>query len=122
MTTFVTNETEDEDILFAAFGSLKKGQDPKKSLLIKEGESLVGVVKQISDSAVYKKIYRIQVEGQDKLVLVLGTTDLRNKMGHGTAKASRQVKEGDLVQITFDGITKTGKGRPFKQFTVGIAE
>lgn len=120
--TFVTNETEDEDVIFAAFGALKKGQDPKKSLLVKEGESLTGVVKQISDSATYKKIYRLKVDKIEKLVLVLGTTDINNKMGYGTAKAARQVKEGDLVQITFDGKVKTGKGRPFFSFTIGIAE
>jgi len=120
--TFVTNETEDEDILFAAFGEIKKGQDPKKSILIKEGESLTGMVKQISDSPTYKKVFRLKVEGQDKLVLVLGKTDLLNKAGYGTAKAKRVVKEGDLIQITFDGMTKTGKGRPFFKFTVGIAK
>jgi len=120
--TFVTNETEDEEILFAAFGKLKKGQDPKKSILIKEGESLTGVVKQVSNSAVYKKIYRLKVEKQEELVVVLGTTDLNNKMGYGTVKAARQVKENDLIQITFDGMTKTGKGRPFYKFTVGIAD
>jgi len=32
------------------------------------------------------------------------------------------VKVGDLVQITFNGIVKTGKGRPFNKFTVGVAK
>lgn len=120
--TFVTNETEDEEILFAAFGELKKGQDPKKSILIKEGEALEGVVKEISDSAVYKKIYRLKVKDQEKLVVVLGTTDLNNKMGYGTAKAKQQVKANDLIQIKFLGKKKTGKGRPFYEFEVGIAK
>ncbi len=120
--TFVTNETEDEDIFFASFGKIKKGQDAKKSILIKEGESITGVVTKISDSTVYKKIYRLKVKKLDKPVVVLGKTDLVNKMGHGTAKAKIVVKENDLVQITFNGMTKTGKGRPFFQFTVGVAE
>ena len=120
--TFVTNETEDEDVLFAAFGKLKKNQDPKKSILIKEGDSLVGVVKKISDSKTFKKTYKLKIEKEERLVIVLGTTDLRNKMGHGTVKADKVVKEGDLVQITFNGMTQTGNGRPFYQFTVGIAE
>ncbi len=119
--TFVTNETEDEEILFASFGQLKKNQDPKKSLLVKEGESLTGVVQEINDSAVYKKIYRLKVAKIVPVIVILGKTDLNNKMGHGTKKTGAVVKVNDLVQITFDGIVKTGKGRPFYKFTVGIA-
>lgn len=122
MAKFVTNETEDEEILFAAWGEIKKGQDAKKSLLVKEGASLTGVVTDISDSTTYKKIYRLKVEGQERIVVILGKTDLNDKMGYGTKKVSRQVKVNDLVQITFDGKKKTGKGRPFYQFTVGIAQ
>ena len=122
MPTFVTNETEDEDILFASFGEIKPNQDKKKSVLIKEGKSLTGVLKQISDSSQYKKIYRLQVEGLDKLVVVCGKTDLVRKMGHAEGTKSKIVaKVGDLVQITYDGKIKTGKGRPFFKFTVGIA-
>jgi len=120
--TFVTNETKDEDILFASFGSIKKGQDPKKSMLVKEGESIIGVVKEINDSAVYKKIYRLKVDKIEPIVVILGKTDLVNRMGHGTKKADIVVKVGDLVQITFNGIIKTGKGRPFNKFTVGVAQ
>ena len=119
---FVTNETEDEEILFASFGQIKKGQDPKKSILIKEGESLTGVVKEINDSSVYKKIYRLKVDKLEPIVVVLGKTDLNNKMGHGEKKADVVVKVNDLVQITFDGMVKTGKGRPFFKFTVGVAK
>lgn len=119
---FVTNETEDEEILFASFGLIKKGQDPKKSILIKEGESIIGVVKEINDSAVYKKIYRLKVDKLEPIVVILGKTDLNNKMGYGTKKSNVVVKVNDLVQITFNGITKTGKGRPFNKFTVGVAK
>lgn len=120
--TFEVNETEDEDILFASFGEIKKNQDPKKSILVKEGESLTGVVQSIEDSATYKKIYRLKIDKQDKLVIVLGKTDLNNKMGYGTAKVTKQVKEGDLIQIKYLGKVKTGKGRPFNKFEVGIAK
>lgn len=120
--TFVTNETEDEEILFASFGAIKKGQDPKKSILVKEKESIIGVVKEINDSAVYKKIYRIKVDKLEPIVVVLGKTDLNNKMGYGTKKSNVVVKVNDLVQITFDGMVKTGKGRPFYKFTVGVAK
>jgi len=120
--TFVTNETEDEEILFASFGSIKKGQDPKKSILVKEGESIVGVVKGINDSPTYGKIYRLKVDKLEPVVVVLGKTDLNNKMGYGTKKANVVVKVNDLVQITYNGMVKTGKGRPFYKFTVGVAE
>lgn len=120
--TFVSNETEEEEILFASFGALKKGQDPKKSMLIKEGDSLIGVVKEINDSAVYKKIYRLKVDKIEPIVVVLGKTDLNNKMGYGAKKANAIVKVNDLVQITFEGMVKTGKGRPFYKFSVGIAQ
>jgi len=120
--TFITNETEDEEILFASFGKIKKGQDPKKSILIKEGENLIGVVKEINDSATYGKIYRLKVDKIEPIVVVLGKTDLNNRMGYGTKKADVVVKVNDLIQITFDGMVKTGKGRPFYKFTVGVAK
>jgi len=120
--TFVTNETEDEDVLFVSWGDIKPGQDKAKSLLVKEKESVTGIVTDISDSTTYKKIYRLKVDGEEKTVVVLGKTDLNNKMGYGTKKASTQVQVNDLIQITYEGKKKTGKGRPFYQFTVGIAK
>jgi len=122
MTTFVTNETEDEEILFAAFGKIKKGQDPKKSYLVKDGENLTGVILKIDDSKTYKKIYRIKVDKVDKPVVILGTSDLNDKMGYGDKKVSHVAKVNDLVQITFDGMKQTGQGRPYYQFTVGFAK
>lgn len=122
MTKFVNIETEDEDVLFATFGALKGNQKKEKSFLIKEGASVEGVVIDISDSPTYTKIYRLKVEGQEKPVVFLGKTDLNNKMGYGTKKASYQVKVNDLIQITYKGVVKTGKGRPFNQFEVAIAK
>lgn len=122
MTKFVNIETEDEDVLFATWGQLKANQDKNKSLLVKEGASIEGVVIEISDSPTYTKIYRLKVEGQEKPVVVLGKTDLNNKMGYGTKKASYQVKVNDLIQIVYKGIVKTGKGRPFNQFDVLVAK
>lgn len=121
-TNFVVNEIADEEILFAVFGELKANQDPKKSILVKEGETLTGVVMKISDSPTYKKVYRLKVNKIDKPVVVTGKTDLLDKMGHGVAKTDRVVKENDLVQITYNGMTKTSKGRDFYSFTVAIAE
>jgi len=122
MPTFETNTTEDEDVLFATFGKLKAGQDKSKSVLIEEGESLIGVVIDVQDSPTYKKVYRLKVKGEDKPVVVLGKTDLNNKMGYGTKKAQKVVQVNDLIQITYLGQKKTQKGRPFYSFTVGIAK
>lgn len=119
---FIKNETEDEDVLFATFGKLKPNQDKKKSLVIKEGESLVGKVINISDSSTYTKIYRLAVKGQKKPVIVLGKSNLNDKMGYGTKKVGRVVKVNDLIQITFDGKKKTQKGRELYTFSVGIAK
>jgi hypothetical protein len=119
---FVKNETEDEDVLFATFGKLKPNQDKNKSLVIKEGENLTGVVTDISDSGTYKKIYRLKVKGQAKPVVVLGKSNLNDKMGYGTKKVTRQVKVNDTIQITFDGVKKTQKGRDLYTFSVGIAK
>jgi len=120
--TFVTNETEDEEILFAAFGKVKKSQDPKKSYLVKAGESLTGVITKIDDSKVYKKIYRLKIEKEERAVVVLGTSDLNDKMGYGDKKVSHVAKVNDLVQITFEGMKQTNNGRPYYQFTVGFAK
>lgn len=122
MAKFVNVETEDEDVLFATFGKLKANQKADKSFLVKEGECIEGVVIEISDSPTYTKIYRLKVEGEDKPIVVLGKTDLNNKMGYGTKKASYQVKVNDLIQITYKGVVKTGKGRPFNQFDVAVAK
>lgn len=122
MTTFVTNETEDEEIIFATFGKLKPGQNAKKSLLVKEGENLTGTVLSITPSQKFGQIYRLKVKGQDLPVVITGKSDLNDKMGYGTKKAAKKVKVDSLVQITFDGIKQTAKGNNYYQFTVGIAK
>jgi len=52
---------------------------------------------------------------------VTGKTDLVKKMGHSTAKVPKVVAVNDLVQITFKGVTKTGKGNTYFDFEVGVA-
>lgn len=124
MPRFVTNETSDEEILFVAWGKLKANQDPKKSILVKENEYIEGTVSEINDSPTYKKIYRLKVKGQDKPVVVTGTTDLNDKMGYGTKplkNGQKPVEVNNLVRITFLGEKKTTKGRGFKSFEVGVA-
>lgn len=120
--TFVKNTIESEDVLFVSFGEIKSGQDKNKSLLVKEGESVEGVVTDINESPVYGQTYKLKVKGIDKPVVLTGKTDLNNKMGYGTKKTAKQVKINDLIQVTYLGQKKTGKGRPFYQFEVGIAK
>lgn len=122
MPTYVTNETVEEDVLFAVFGKLKPNQDAKKSLLIKEGESVEGVLTEIKDSPKYGKIYRLKVKGQDKPVVITGKSDLRDQMGHGDKTAKLVAEVNDLVQITFKGKTKTQAGNDYYNFKVGIAK
>lgn len=124
MPKFVTNEVEDEDVLFATFGKLKPNQDAEKSVLIKEGEAIEGVLTEIKKSTKeYKKIYVLKVKGQDKPVLITGKTDLIKGMGHDpTTKAKLVAEVNDIVRIQFDGISKTGKGHNYYNFTVGIAK
>jgi hypothetical protein len=122
MTKFVNQTTEEEDVLFAVFGKLKTGQDTKKSYLVKVGESLEGVITEIKESSKYGRIYTLKKKGEEKPIVVTGKTDLVKKMGHSTAKVPKVVKVNDLIQITFKGVTKTGKGNTYFDFDVGVAQ
>ena len=120
MAKFVINETSDEDVMYVSFGKLKAGLDATKSLLVKEKESIVGVLTSVTNSDRYGKTYRLKVADVDKPVVITGKTDLVNKLGHGDAKAKLKAEVNDLVQITFLGIQKTAKGNTFFKFEVGI--
>jgi len=119
---FVVQTEEKEDVKFVTFGKLKPGQDATKSYLVKAGETVEGIVTDIKDSPTYKKIFTLKVKGEEKPLLILGKTDLRNKMGYGNTKVKRVVKVNDLVQITFDSVSKTQKGHTWFSFTVKVAE
>jgi len=54
--------------------------------------------------------------------LILGKTDLRNKMGCGSTKVKRVVKVNDIVRITFKSVSKTQKGHVWYSFQVEVAE
>ncbi len=120
MPKFVINETSNEDVIYVTFGKLKPNQDATKSLLVKENESVEGILTDVTDSPRYGKTYKLKVAKIDKPVVVTGKTDLVNKMGHGTAKAKLKAEVGDLVQITFKGEQKTTRGNTFYSFQVGI--
>ena len=122
---FITQTPEKEDVKFVTFGELKPNQDATKSYLIKAGESVEGVVTDIKDSPTYTKIFTLKVKGEEKPLLILGKTDLRNKMGYSTdprVKVPRVVKVNDLVRITFNSVSKTQKGHTWYDFDVAVAE
>ena len=122
MVKYVTQTEEKEEVKFVSWGEVKPNQDATKSYLVKAGETVEGVVIDIKDSPTYTKIYTLKVKGEELPLLILGKTDLRNKFGHGNTKVKRVVKVNDLVQITFDSVSKTQKGRTWFSFTVKVAE
>lgn len=115
MAKFVKIEADDEDVLFACFGKLKGNQNAEKSVLVKEGESIEGVITDIKKSPKYGSIYQLKVDKQDKPVVITGKTDLNKKMATGN------VGVNDLVRITYKGITKTQKGNNYYNFDVEVA-
>lgn len=120
---FVTNKTKEEDVLFVALDKLGKGQTKDKSVILKEGDSIEGVITRIADSPKYKKIYQLDVKEYDKPVVITGKTDLVKNMGHlPNTKPGYIVKEGDLVRITYLGSTQTQKGNTYYNFEVGVAQ
>jgi len=122
MPKFVRTTEGADDVLFAAFGTIGRGQDPKKTYLVKEGETIEGVVTEIKDSTTYKKIYTLEVKGAAKPVVILGKTDLRNKMGHGATPTDITVEVNDIVRITFLQKKKTQKGHDWYDFDVEVAK
>jgi len=116
MAKFVKVNVNDDDCLFAAFGKLGTNQDAKKSVLVKEGESIEGVITEIKKSKKYGSIYTLKVEKEEKPVVVTGKTDLNKKMAAGNAGVN------DLVRITYLGTTKTDNGFDYKNFDVEIAQ
>jgi len=119
MAGFVNQRTEDEEVLFACFGAYgKKGKD--KALLVKEGETLEGIVTAVKDSPTYKKIFMLKIKSEDKPILILGKVDLVDKMGYGTLVTDLVAEVGDLVRITFVSKTKTQKKYDWHNFEVAI--
>ena len=119
MAGFVNQRAEDEEVVFACFGTYgSKGKD--KALLVKEGETLEGVLTAVKESPTYKKIFMLKVKGEDKPVLILGKTDLVDKMGYGNLITDLVAEVNDIVRITFVNKTKTQKKYDWYNFEVAI--
>lgn len=116
MAKFVKIDSNDDDCLFAAFGALGKNQDAEKAILVKEGESIEGVVTEVKKSKKYGSIYTLKVDKEEKPVVITGKTDLNKKMATGN------VGVNDLVRITYRGSTKTDNGFDYKNFDVEVAQ
>lgn len=119
MAGYVNQRTEDEEVLFAAFGTLD-GKSKDTTYLVKEGETIEGLVTAVKDSPTYKKIFMLKVKGEEKPILVLGKTDLVDKMGYGNLVTDLVAEVNDLVKITFVNKTKTQKKYIWYNFEVAI--
>ena len=122
MAKFVTQRTEDEEVLFALFNNTLDGKDKNSTYLVKEGEKLEGILTAIKDSPTYKKIYMVKVKGEEKQILVLGKTDLIDQMGHGNLVTDLVAEVGDIVRVTFLNKTKTQKKYDWYNFEVAISK
>jgi len=109
--------TQEENVKFVAFGKKNAKED---SYIIKKGETLEGVLENVKDSSKgYGKIYQIRTKGVEEALIVLGKTDLNNKLGYGNT-AVEPVVAGDEVRITFDGMVPTKRGKEMYTFTVQV--
>ena len=121
MAKFISQTSEEEEVLFACFGELGK-RDKETTFLVKEGETVEGIVTAVKDSPTYKKIFMLKVKGEDKPILVLGKTDLVDKMGYGNLVTDLIAEVNDLVRITFVNKTKTQKNYSWYNFEVAISK
>ena len=111
-------ETIEEKVKFLTLGKLKSGQNSDTSFVLKEGQTVEGIVTEVKDSEIYKKVYTLKVEGEDCPIVVTGKRDLNEKLGFGKMSIT-PVKTGDKLSITWTGTYKAKNGTGFK-FEVGI--
>lgn len=110
-------ETQEENVKFVAFG---KKQAKEGSYVIEEGKTLEGVIETIKPSEKgYGYIYTLRTKGVEESLIVLGKTDLNNKLGYGNS-AVKPVQEGDMVRIKFTGMKPTKKGKSMYVFEVAV--
>jgi len=110
-------QEQEENVKFVAFG---KANAKKDSYIVEEGKTLEGVIERIKDSTKgYGKIYQLRTKGVEEALIVLGKTDLNNKLGYGNT-AVTPVSEGDEVRITFTGMQPTKRGKPMYTFSVQV--
>jgi hypothetical protein len=110
---------------FVAWGEEKAREN---SFVVKQGESLTGMILQIKDSPKYGFILEIKSKQHEDPLIVLGTMSLISKMGfqkneNGVAipiKGKEHIKEEDVVRITFLGMVPTKRGKQAYDFKVEV--
>jgi len=110
-------ETVEEKVRFLTLGK-KNMKKADTSFVIEQGETIEGLVTEIKDSELYKKVYTLKVKDCPEPVVITGKKDLNEKFGFGSM-AVTPLKTGDKVEITWSGTYKAKNGTGFK-FTVGI--
>ena len=110
-------ETIEEEVKFLTLGK-KNVQKAATSFVIEQGETVEGLVTEIKESELYKKVFTLKVKGEDRPVVVTGKRDLLNKTGFGKLSVT-PVKAGDMLRLTWIGTYKAKNGTGYK-FEVGI--
>lgn len=110
-------ETVEEKVKFLTLGK-KNVKKADTSYVIEKGETVEGLITEVKDSELYKKVFTLKVAGETDPVIVTGKTDLLNKFGFGKMDIPT-IKVGDTVRITWKDTYKSKQGTGFK-FDVGI--
>lgn len=114
-------EAVEEKVVFVSWGKPKPGQKKESSYVVKEGETIEGLVRQIKDSSKgYGKIYTLEVKDSEDPVIITGKTDLNNKLGYGNMSV-KPIAKGDIVRITYTGQYSTQGGKKGFKFDVEVA-
>jgi len=110
-------QEQEENSRFVSWGKEKARED---SFVVEKGKTLECVVEKIKPSDKgYKYIYQVRTKGVEEALILLGCTDLNNKLGYGNL-GCKPVNEGDEVRITFNGMQKTTKGKDMYTFKVEV--
>ena len=115
------SEEDDEEILWGCWGIEKKRDD--QSFVFEEGKTYDLTILEIKETEKnYRYIYKTQVKGADKPVLLVGNTTLNNSFGFGKWDVEA-IEEGDKVQVTYQGKYKSKKtGFSGYKIKVGVLE
>ena len=89
-----------------------------------KGQELYGTVEKVAIDIItdYGKASLIEVNDEDEglVTLWLSQAQLKRGLVNGGNPLGRQVIEGDIVYIRFDGETKLDGGRTMKNFSVNL--
>jgi hypothetical protein len=112
-------EQETGGVILVDWGELKENHDKDNAIVVKENESIEGTITKIGSSEKYTHTYRLQVDGYEDDVMLLGNASLNRQMlgvntkdEYNAKEGFVPVKEGDYVRVTFTGMYKSGKGKP----------